>query len=209
VILPSEIEKLWLLPGSKNLTGANLELANVDDRALRLQRALQPLKNNFDLIVLDCPPALDLLTLNVLSAAETLIVPMQAEYFALEGISELISTLERVRAAFNPELNIEGVLLTMYDDRTNLAQQVTETLREYFRERLFRTVIPRNVRLAEAPSHGKPVALYDPRSRGTEAYFELAGEFLARNHIESPRSAERKAVTVAKPEAKVTFWPYS
>ena len=150
-------------------------------------------KSNFDLIILDCPPALDLLTLNVWSAAETLIVPMQAEYFALEGISELISTLERVRAAFNPELNIEGVLLTMYDDRTNLAQQVTDTLREYFRERLFRTVIPRNVRLAEAPSHGKPVALYDPRSRGTEAYFELAGEFLARNQMESPRSSERKA----------------
>jgi chromosome partitioning protein len=113
-----------------------------------------------------------------------------------------------VRAAFNPELNIEGVLLTMYDDRTNLAQQVTDTLREYFRERLFRTVIPRNIRLAEAPSHGKPVALYDPRSRGTEAYFELAGEFLARNHIESPRSAERKAA-IAKPEPKVTFWRYS
>jgi chromosome partitioning protein len=209
VILPTEIQKLWLLPGSKNLTGANLELANADDRALRLQAALVPLKSNFDLIILDCPPALDLLTLNVLSAAETLIVPMQAEYFALEGISELISTLERVRAAFNPELNIEGVLLTMYDDRTNLAQQVTETLREYFRERLFRTVIPRNIRLAEAPSHGKPVALYDPRSRGTEAYFELAGEFLARNHIESPRGAERKATLAAKPEAKVTFWPYS
>jgi chromosome partitioning protein len=208
VVLPTEIEMLWLLPGSKNLTGANIELANTEGRALRLRRALDPLKSNFDLIILDCPPALDLLTLNVLSAAETLIVPMQAEYFALEGISELISTLERVRAAFNPELNIEGVLLTMYDDRTNLAQQVTDTLREYFRERLFRTVIPRNIRLAEAPSHGKPVALYDPRSRGTEAYFELAGEFLARNHIESPRSAERKAA-IAKPEPKVTFWRYS
>lgn len=209
IILPTEIGTLWLLPGSKNLTGANLELASTEDRALHLQRAILPLKGNFDLIILDCPPALDLLTLNVLSAAETLIVPMQAEYFALEGISELISTLERVRAAFNPELNIEGVLLTMYDDRTNLAQQVTDTLREYFRERLFRTVIPRNIRLAEAPSHGKPVALYDPRSRGTEAYFELAGEFLARNQMESPRSAERKAAAVAKPESKVSFWPYS
>lgn len=209
VILPTEIDMLWLLPGSKNLTGANLELAGAEDRALRLHSALEPLKSNFDLIVLDCPPALDLLTLNVLSAAETLIVPMQAEYFALEGISELISTLERVRAAFNPELTIEGVLLTMYDDRTNLAQQVTETLREYFRERLFRTVIPRNVRLAEAPSHGKPVALYDARSRGTEAYFELAGEFLARNHMTSPRGAERKAAAAAKLEVKVSFWPYS
>jgi chromosome partitioning protein len=209
VILPTEIGTLWILPGSKNLTGANLELASAEDRAVRLQRALQPLKSSFDLIILDCPPALDLLTLNVLSAAETLIVPMQAEYFALEGISELISTLERVRASFNPELNIEGVLLTMYDDRTNLAQQVTETLREYFRERLFRTVIPRNVRLAEAPSHGKPVALYDPRSRGTEAYFELAGEFLARNQIESPRSAERTAALGEKADAKAAFWPYS
>jgi chromosome partitioning protein len=209
VILPTEIDLLWMLPGSKNLTGANIELAAASDRALRLRRALEPLQGEYDLIILDCPPALDLLTLNVLSAAETLIVPMQAEYFALEGISELISTLERVRASFNPGLTIEGVLLTMYDDRTNLAQQVTDTLREYFRERLYRTVIPRNVRLAEAPSHGKPVALYDARSRGTEAYFELAGEFMARNRIEAPRSAERKAAASIKPEAKVRFWPYS
>ena len=176
VILPTEIDTLKILPGSKNLTGANIELAAAEDRATRLKRALELVKGEYDLVILDCPPALDLLTLNVLSAAETLIVPMQAEYFALEGISELISTLERVRAAFNPNLNIEGVLLTMYDDRTNLAQQVTETLREYFRERLFHTVIPRNVRLAEAPSHGRPVALYDPRSRGADAYFELATE---------------------------------
>jgi chromosome partitioning protein len=170
---------------------------------------LETVQDKYDLIILDCPPALDLLTLNALSAAQTLIVPMQAEYFALEGISELISTLERVRAAFNPELNIEGVLLTMYDDRTNLAQQVTETLREYFRERLFRTVIPRNIRLAEAPSHGKPVAIYDPRSRGTEAYFELAAELLARNNMESPRSVERKKAVASRAPAKVTFWPYS
>jgi chromosome partitioning protein len=134
---------------------------------------------------------------------------MQAEYFALEGVSELISTLERVRAAYNPTLTIEGVLLTMYDDRTNLAQQVTETLREYFRDRLFRTVIPRNVRLAEAPSHGKPVALYDARSRGTEAYFELAGEFMARNHIEPPERPERKIAKPIRYPAEVKFWPYS
>jgi chromosome partitioning protein len=208
VILPTEIDKLFLLPGSKNLTGANIELAMAEDRAVRLHHALGAIKDSYDLIILDCPPALDLLTLNVLSAAETLIVPMQAEYFALEGISELISTLERVRAAYNPHLNIEGVLLTMYDDRTNLAQQVTDTLRNHFKDRLFRTVIPRNIRLAEAPSHGRPVALYDPRSKGTEAYFELAGELLARNNIESPRSAERKAQAATKPQAKVTFWPY-
>jgi chromosome partitioning protein len=191
VILPTEIECLRLLPGSKNLTGANIELANVDDRALYLRRALEPVRGEYDLVILDCPPALDLLTLNALAAADSLIVPMQAEYFALEGVSELISTLERVRAAYNPELVIEGVLLTMYDDRTNLAQQVTETLRAYFKDRLYKTVIPRNVRLAEAPSHGKPVALYDARSRGTEAYFELAGEFLERNHIKSPRAKAR------------------
>lgn len=209
VILPTEIEELWMLPGSKNLTGANIELAAANDRALRLRRALEPVKDSYDLIVLDCPPALDLLTLNVLSAADILIVPMQAEYFALEGVSELISTLERVKANFNPELMIEGVLLTMYDDRTNLAQQVTETLREYFKDRLYKTVIPRNVRLAEAPSHGKPVALYDGRSRGTEAYFELAGEFMARNGIEAPPGNGRKAAVGVKLEAKVSFWPYS
>jgi chromosome partitioning protein len=133
---------------------------------------------------------------------------MQAEYFALEGISELISTLERVRAAFNPDVTIEGVLLTMYDDRTNLAQQVTHTLREYFKDRLYKTVIPRNVRLAEAPSHGKPVALYDARSRGTEAYFELANEFLGRNQIESPRAKARKAAASEQPARAVRFWPY-
>ena len=212
VILPTEVESLWLLPGSKNLTGANVELAGATDRALRLRRALQPIQDRFDLVILDCPPALDLLTLNVLVAAESLIVPMQAEYFALEGISELISNLERVRASFNPDVTIEGVLLTMYDDRTNLAQQVTTTLREYFRERLYVTVIPRNVRLAEAPSHGKPVAIYDPRSRGAEAYFELAGEFLARNQIESPRSLERKAAKASQgtsTKRPVRFWPYS
>jgi chromosome partitioning protein len=217
VILPTEIGLLWLLPGSKNLTGANIELASANDRALRLRQALAPIQSSFEVVILDCPPALDLLTLNVLGAADSLIVPMQAEYFALEGITELISTLERVRSAVNPNVTIEGVLLTMYDDRTNLAQQVTDTLRQYFRDRLFQTVIPRNVRLAEAPSHGKPVALYDPRSRGTEAYFELAGEYLARNGMESPRSLERKAAASSQPpaslrtpvRAKVRFWPYS
>ena len=213
VILPSGVENLSVLPGSKNLTGANIELAAAEDRALRLRLALAAVKDSYELIILDCPPALDILTVNVLAAADTLIVTMQAEYFALEGVSELISTLERVKEAFNPNVSIEGVLLTMYDDRTNLAQQVTFTLREHFKDRLYKTVIPRNVRLAEAPSHGKPVALYDPRSRGTEAYFELAGEFLARNGIESPRSVQRKAAAAAKqPDKPVSgprFWPYS
>jgi chromosome partitioning protein len=209
VILPTSVENLSLLPGSKNLTGANIELATADDRAVRLRHALAAIKDRYDLVILDCPPALDLLTLNVLVAANSLIVPMQAEYFALEGITELISTLERVRAAFKHDVEIEGVLLTMYDDRTNLAQQVRETLREHFRDRLFITVVPRNIRLAEAPSHGKPVALYDSRSRGTEAYFELAGEYLARNRIESPKALERKVAAKSKPKTEVRFWPYS
>ena len=215
VILPTEIETLFLLPGSKYLTGANVELANAEEREGRLRKALDTVRESYDLVILDCPPALDLLTLNVLVAAQSLIVPMQAEYFALEGVTELLSTLERIRAAYNPDIFIEGVLLTMYDDRTNLAQQVTQTLRDYFGDGLFKTVIPRNVRLAEAPSHGKPVALYDGRSRGTEAYFELAGEFLARNKMESPRGLARKAAAEAdpepgeKPKREVRFWPYS
>ena len=213
VLLPTAIDNLTLLPGSKNLTGANIELANAEDRALRLRKSLEVIQKQYDLVVLDCPPALDLLTLNSLAAANSLIVPMQAEYFALEGISELVSTLERVRAAFNPQLTIEGVLLTMYDDRTNLAQQVTETLREFFKDRLFRTVIPRNIRLAEAPSHGKPVALYDPRSRGTEAYFELAAEYMERNQIPNPKAEARKAAAAeaaasGKSAKTVKFWPY-
>ena len=209
-LLPTAIDNLTLLPGSKNLTGANIELANADDRAVRLRNALATVQKNYDLVILDCPPAIDLLTLNSLAAADSLIVPMQAEYFALEGISELVSNLERVRASVNPKLVIEGVLLTMYDDRTNLAQQVTETLREYFKDRLFKTVIPRNIRLAEAPSHGKPVALYDSRSRGTEAYFELAAEFLERNKIPNPRAEARKAAAAeaAASGKTVRFWPY-
>jgi chromosome partitioning protein len=209
VILPTGVENLSILPGSKNLTGANIELTGVEDRATRLREALASVKDQYDLVVLDCPPALDLLTLNVLVASNSLIVPMQAEYFALEGITELVSTLERVRSAFNHEVSIEGVLLTMYDDRTNLAQQVRDTLKEHFKDRLFITVIPRNIRLAEAPSHGKPVALYDSRSRGTEAYFELAGEFLARNKIESPKSVARKEAANSRPKPEVRFWPYS
>ena len=207
VILPTEIETLWLLPGSKNLTGANIELAGAEDRALRLRQALEPVQGQLRPDHSGLPAGARSADSECLvRGARSLIVPMQAEYFALEGISELISTLERVRAAFNPELTIEGVLLTMYDDRTNLAQQVTETLREYFRTGCIKTVIPRNVRLAEAPSHGKPVALYDPRSRGTEAYFELAGEFLARNKIESPRSLERKAAAgTTRPAAEGSF----
>jgi chromosome partitioning protein len=174
-----------------------------------LKDAVEAVRGDYDYMLLDCPPALDLLTLNSLVAADRLLVPMQAEYFALEGISELMNTLERVRGAFNPGLEIEGVLLTMYDDRTNLAQQVTENLREFFKEKLLKTAIPRNVRLAEAPSYGKPVLLYDAKSRGAESYRELAQEILARNGIESPKEKARKAAAEkARSEVKVKFWPY-
>lgn len=207
-LLTTEIETLKLVPSNKNLIGANLELIQQEDRAQRLKESLAPQRSKYDFVVLDCPPALDLLTLNALVAADKLLVPMQAEYFALEGISELINTLDRVRESFNPGLEIEGVLLTMYDDRTNLAQQVTENLRAYFKDKLLKTAIPRNVRLAEAPSYGKPVILYDPRSRGAESYMELADELLKRNGIESPKAKERREAAGKRPKKEVRFWPY-
>jgi chromosome partitioning protein len=207
-IVPTEIETLSLVPSSKNLIGANVELIQNQQRAFQLRLALQPVRSAYDFIILDCPPALDLLTLNALVATDRLLVPMQAEYFALEGISELVLTLARVREGFNPNLEIEGVLLTMYDDRTNLAQQVTENLRDFFKEKLLKTVIPRNIRLAEAPSYGKPVLLYDAKSRGAESYRDLADELLTRNKIDSPRSKERKAAAAARAKVDVKFWPY-
>jgi chromosome partitioning protein len=206
--LKTEIDCLKLLPASHHLIGATVELIQVERREYRLRDALAGVREQYDFILLDCPPALDLLTLNALVAADRLLVPMQAEYFALEGISELLTTLGRVQAAFNPDLDIEGVVLTMYDERTNLAQQVTENLKNFFGAKLLKTVIPRNVRLAEAPSHGKPALLYDPRSRGSESYQELAEEILTRNNIASPRSKARKLTPVAKRESKVRFWPY-
>jgi len=207
-VLPTEIETLFLVPSSKNLIGANVEMIQDEKRAFRLREALKPESAKYDFVLLDCPPALDLLTLNALVATDRLLVPMQAEYFALEGISELVHTLERVRQGFNPRLEIEGVLLTMYDDRTNLAQQVTENLRDYFKDKLFKTAIPRNVRLAEAPSYGKPVMLYDPKSRGAESYRDLAQELLDRNKIESPRAKERKRATANRAKTEIKFWPY-
>ena len=192
------IENLKLLPSSKHLIGANVELVHAEDRAYRLQKALAKYEGPEQLFVLDCPPALDLLTLNALVSADSLLIPMQAEYFALEGVSELVQTLDRVRDGFKPELVIEGVVLTMYDERTNLAQQVTENLKEFFGDKLLKTNIPRNIRLAEAPSHGKPVQIYDPRSRGAESYMELAREILLRNKIESPRELARKAECKAR-----------
>jgi chromosome partitioning protein len=180
-IQTTELEQLWLVPSHKNLIGANIELVDADRREFRLRDALEPLRERFQFIVLDCPPALDLLTLNALVAADSVLIPMQAEYFALEGISELLDTVDRIRASFNPTLAVEGVVLTMLDERTNLAQQVMSELRRYFGDRLFESTIPRNIRLAEAPSHGKPVLLYDVRSRGAESYIRLAKEIITRN----------------------------
>jgi chromosome partitioning protein len=193
----TELEQLWILPAHKNLIGANIELVDGERREFRLRDALVPLRERFQFIVLDCPPALDLLTLNCLVAADAVLIPMQAEYFALEGISELLDTVERIRAGLNPELGIEGVVLTMFDERTNLAQQVTQELKRYFGEKLCETTIPRNIRLAEAPSHGKPALLYDVRSKGAESYIRLAKEIIARSVPQGTyASAETEATTV-------------
>jgi chromosome partitioning protein len=211
-LLKTEIEGLSLLPGSKNMIGANLELVAAERREFRLREAIEPVRKNYPFIVLDCPPALDLLTLNALVAADGLLVPMQAEYFALEGISELMGTLDRVSQAFNPKLALEGVLLTMYDDRTNLSQQVTENLKSFFGDKLLTASIPRNIRLAEAPSHGKPVQLYDAKSKGAEAYTALGLEILKRNGIKSRKAKVAPAKEEAPPvEGKKAprFWPYN
>ncbi|MBZ5613115.1 MAG: ParA family protein [Acidobacteriia bacterium] len=174
------LEQLWLIPSHKNLIGANLELVAAERREYRLRDALASLRERFQFIVLDCPPALDLLTLNALVAADGVLIPMQAEYFALEGVSELLDTIERIRVDLNPALTVEGVVITMFDERTNLAQQVAEELRKYFGEKMCATTIPRNIRLAEAPSHGQPALVYDVRSRGAESYIRLAKEILDR-----------------------------
>jgi chromosome partitioning protein len=179
-VITTEIAKLWLIPSHKNLIGANLELVDADEREFRLREALEPLRDRFQFIVLDCPPALDLLTLNALVAADTVLIPMQGEYFALEGVSELLDTIERIRASFNPELGIEGVVLTMFDPRTSLAQQVAAELKNFFGDKLCKATVPRNIRLAEAPSHGKAALTYDPRSKGSESYIRLAKEIIER-----------------------------
>jgi chromosome partitioning protein len=179
-LVKTELEQLWLIPSHKNLIGANIELVDADGREFRMRDALAPLRDRFQFVVLDCPPALDLLTLNALVAADAVLIPMQGEYFALEGVSELLDTIERIRAGLNPSLGIEGVVLTMFDERTNLAQQVMAELKNFFGEKLCRTTIPRNIRLAEAPSHGKAALMYDPRSKGAESYIKLAKEIIER-----------------------------
>jgi len=177
---PTELAHLSALPSHKNLIGANIELVTVDAREYRLRHALEPVRSRFDFIILDCPPALDLLTLNALVAADSVLIPMQAEYFALEGVTELLDTIDRIRHELNPPLAVEGVVLTMFDERTNLAHSVANELRNFFGDVMCKTAIPRNVRLAEAPSHGKPVILYDPDCRGAQAYLQLGDEIRAR-----------------------------
>lgn len=170
-----------VLPSSKALAGAGIELVDREQREFLLRRALEPLGESYDFIFIDCPPSLELLTLNALCAADSLLVPVQGEYYALEGLSDLMTTVRRVRRALNPTLELEGVLLTMFDARTNLAMQVAEEVKRYFPGKVYATVIPRNVRLSEAPSHGKPINAYDRSSRGAEAYGAFAEEFLRRN----------------------------
>jgi chromosome partitioning protein len=179
-ILSTDLAGLSLIPADQDLTGAEIEMVSLPERERRLQRLIEPLRSQFDYIVMDCPPSLGLLTLNGLVAADAVVIPLHCEYFALEGLADLVGTMRRVRNALNPALDIEGVLLTMYDERTNLGQQVARDVRAFFLDKVFHTVIPRNIRLGEAPSHGIPAVLYDPKSRGAEAYVALAHEVLGR-----------------------------
>ena len=180
VVVATEIETFWVVPSNKNLAGIEIEFADADDKAGILKKLLDPIRDYFHYIIVDCPPSLGILTINGLTAADSLLVPIQCEYFALEGVTELFETLARLKRELNPSLAIEGLLLTMYDERTNLSSAVAKDLRDFYGPKVFQTVIPRNVRLAEAPSFGKPIMLYDPRSRGALSYAELAKEML--NH---------------------------
>jgi chromosome partitioning protein len=180
-VIPTAIDKLKLIPADRQLTGAEIEMVTLSGREERLRNLLRSARDNYDYIFIDCPPSLGLLTLNALVAADAVLIPLHCEYFALEGLADLVGTMRRVRASLNPELEIEGVLLTMFDERTNLGQQVATDVRQFFKEKVFRTVIPRNVKLGEAPSHGMPVILYDAKSRGAEAYLALAREVLERS----------------------------
>jgi chromosome partitioning protein len=191
LILKTPTDGLDLLPSDKNLVGAAVEMVQMENREYRLKGALGVGLEQYDYLLIDCPPALDLLTVNALAASESVLVPIQCEYLALEGVSELLDTLMRLRRAVNPELRIEGIVLTMYDERTTLSRQVASDLRSFFGAQVFESVIPRNVRLAEAPSYGKPVLAYDPRSRGAESYIALAKEIIANDKKRAGKGLER------------------
>ena len=192
-VLQTAVDQLHLIPAARHLAGAEVELVTMDERERRLRRLLSLIRERYDFVLIDTPPSLGLLTLNALVAADTVLIPLHCEYFALEGLADLMATLSRIRQVLNPPLDIEGVVLTMYGDRTNLGAQVAREIRQFFESKVFNTVIPRNVRLAEAPSHGLPVILYDPRSRGAEAYVSLAHELLARNGAQARRQTAAKA----------------
>ncbi|MBC7899270.1 MAG: ParA family protein [Saprospiraceae bacterium] len=178
IVLPTELPTMWVLPSDKNLAGIEIEFAESTERSHVLKKLLDEIKEYFHYIIVDCPPSLGILTVNGLTAADSLLVPIQCEYFALEGVTELFETLARLRIELNPSLKIEGLLLTMFDERTNLSSAVAKDLRDFYGRQVLKTVIPRNVRLAEAPSYGKPIVLYDIRSRGAESYIQLAKEIL-------------------------------
>lgn len=178
VIQQTGVENLYIVPTTISLAGAEIELVSTISREVRLKKAVQEIKNNFDYIIIDCPPSLGLLTINALTASDAIIIPVQCEYYALEGLSQLLSTVRLVQKHLNKELMIDGVLLTMLDARTNLGLQVIDEVKRYFQDKVYRSIIPRNVRLSEAPSHGKPVILYDPKSRGAEIYLEFAREVI-------------------------------
>lgn len=179
-ILPTTTENLWCIPSNIDLTGAEIELVHEFAREHKLREALQPIQNQYDYIIIDCPPSLGLLTVNALTAATDLLVPIQCEYYALEGVSQLLSTIRLIQKNLNPSLNIIGILLTMFDRRVNLSMQVAKEVRRYFKEKVFRTIIPRNIKLTEAPSFGKPIFLYDIRSPGAMSYLNLATEIIER-----------------------------
>ena len=185
-VSPTQVSGLSLMPADRNLTGAEIDLVTLPHRESRLKAVLDALRDRFDYVFIDTPPSLGLLTLNALVAADAVLIPLNCEYFALEGLADLVATLRRVRASFNPNLDIAGVLMTMHDERTNLGQQVAKDIRAFFQDRVYETVIPRNVRLGEAPSHGLPGVIYDVKSRGAEAYVALAREFLARESAPAP-----------------------
>jgi chromosome partitioning protein len=188
-IVRTATEGLHLLPSSRELTGAEVELVSLENREVRLRNAISQVVSRYDFVLIDCPPSLGLLTLNALTAAAGVIVPLQCEYYAMEGLSALLGTIEMVRAGLNPNLELVGILLTMFDTRNSICHQVADEVRRFFPDRVFRTVIPRNVRLSESPSHGKPVLAYDPGSRGAQSYLELAAELLATGRAHGPAAA--------------------
>lgn len=179
LLVDGPIEQLKVIPSSKSLVGATLELSDLPEREHFLRKTLETVRDKFEFVLLDCPPALDLLTINALVAADSVIIPVQCEYFALEGVSELLDTLVRIRRSQNPRLAVEGILLTMFDERTNLSRQVRDDMKAFFGDQVFGTLIPRNVRLAEAPSYGQPILVYDPSSKGALSYLELAKELIS------------------------------